>query len=451
MKRMQKADDFAPWHIVHLDLSLGVPTLALPAGHGVVYAVFWWRDIPLGHRAIPAEQCPVSSARLADWAASAIAPAVGAHLDLPGFQAHTPATKQLEAEASVDWVACTTSLTRLSEKTQLRSSGEAVSVVVCTRDRPEVLAACLGSLNAMRVPPLEIVVVDNAPTSDATRRLVESTPGVRYVREDRPGLSVARNAGIYHTHGEIVAFTDDDATVHPDWVARLAQTFEDRRVMAMTGLGMVAQLETRSQLEFESRNSFNQGYRSIDFDRQFFGQSMHRGTPAWHVGAGVNMAWRREAFTIIGGFDERLGPGASGCGDDSELWYRLLAIAWERGEDWVCRYEPTAVVYHTHRREPEALRSQMYQYMRGHVAALLVQSARHGHRGNLYRLCYVLPRFYAQQLAYELRRLTDPRTSLRWLEVAGCLSGLAFYWQHRHERAYPSLNRAERQVASDIH
>ena len=93
------------------------------------------------------------------------------------------------------------------------------SVAVCTRERPAELARCLASLSALSPPPREIVVVDNAPTSDATRRVTKDVPGVRYVREPRAGLAVARNTAVGATTADILAFTDDDVTVGPDWIA----------------------------------------------------------------------------------------------------------------------------------------------------------------------------------------------------------------------------------------
>ena len=72
-------------------------------------------------------------------------------------------------------------------------------------------------------------MVDNAPASDATRDLVRRFPEVRYVRERRPGLSVARNTGLRRSTGSIVAFTDDDAEPHPAWAAHVAQTLGPTR------------------------------------------------------------------------------------------------------------------------------------------------------------------------------------------------------------------------------
>ena len=66
-----------------------------------------------------------------------------------------------------------------------------MTVAVCTRDRPVLLERCLAALRS--VPPtVRVLVVDNAPSTDASARLVEARfPGFDYVIEPRPGLDHA--------------------------------------------------------------------------------------------------------------------------------------------------------------------------------------------------------------------------------------------------------------------
>src|SRR5437764_8670181 len=75
-----------------------------------------------------------------------------------------------------------------------RDSAPSVSVVVCTRNRPDQLQLCLESLLQLSTKPAEILVVDNAPSDERTRRVCERLP-VRYVLEPLPGQSRARNRG----------------------------------------------------------------------------------------------------------------------------------------------------------------------------------------------------------------------------------------------------------------
>src|ERR1700722_725873 len=130
-----------------------------------------------------------------------------------------------------------------------------VSVVVCTRNRPESVLVTLRSLLAMHYRPFEIVVIDNAPSSDATKDALLAAYAedsrVRYVREPRPGLSWARNRGRAEAAGDIVAFTDDDVTVDPWWLNGIVRGFDAvPDVACVTGMAATAQLENAEQLYF---------------------------------------------------------------------------------------------------------------------------------------------------------------------------------------------------------
>jgi GT2 family glycosyltransferase len=425
---------FAPWKVLHIDLSEGIPALPYQPNYQGLYAVFWWYGIPLGHQEIATTQLPLPATQLANIALQTITPAVGDRLLERGFKAPLPVDSENPSrDMPPDFhalMALERPLTSLSERWSKSGTGsakeESVSVVLCTRNRPEQLAKCLRSLQQLSPPPLEVLVIDNAPSSDATYQLVAQMPNIRYVQEPRPGLSVARNTGIRQSKGDIIAFTDDDVTVHPDWIARLQQSFYDPQVMAVTGLVLPAELETEAQFIFEKGfGGFSQGYRAKTFDTQFFEEMKPRSVPVWRIGAGANMAFRRKAFELVGDFDERLGAGVAGCSEDSELWYRLLA------EGWHCRYEPTTVVHHYHRGDLDRLNHQMHQYMRGHVAALLAQFAKYGHWGNLRRLFVALPRYYIERFLYEFPKGFKQKHSTLLAEISGCLSGVKFYLQNR--------------------
>lgn len=410
------------WKILHIELSKGIPALPFESGYQGLYVVFWWHSIPLGHQEISVAQLPMPATQLANIVVQTITPAVGDRLleqAIPGspIEAVSPDFQTL--------MALEQPLEKLRERSlhlATVSGGESISIVVCTRNRPQQLARCLRSLQNLSLQP-EILVVDNAPSSDATCQLVAQMPGIRYVLEPRPGLSVARNTGIRHSTGDIIVFTDDDVTVHLDWVTRLQQSFHDFRVMAVTGLVLTAELDTEAQLIFETSGSgFNKGYRTLTFDNRFLEQ--YWGVPVWDIGAGANMAFRRKAFELVGNFDERLGAGAAGCSEDSELWYRLLA------EGWLCRYEPTAVVYHYHRSDLDLLKQQAYQYMRGHVVALLIQFAKYRHWSNLRRLFFALPKDYSKRFLRGLLKGFKNNSTV-WAETSGCLSGVKFYLQNK--------------------
>jgi GT2 family glycosyltransferase len=296
--------------------------------------------------------------------------------------------------------------------------------VICTRDRPGELERCLASLPEQTYPPREIIVVDNASRDQRTRD-VALAAGATYVREDRPGLDFARNTGAQRATSEVVAYTDDDVLLHPRWLERLVGAFDRPDIMASTGLLLPGELATEAQRHFEIYWGFSQGYRRKDFNPASFAAHKGRVFPAWDMGAGASMAFRRELFDRIGYFDERLDVGQAGCSGDSEFWYRLLANGYS------CRYEPSSVAFHFHRRTMEGLSSQIFHYMRGHVAALLVQYERTGIRANLKQAFYRMPSWYASRLWARLRGGPSPTDRFLKEEILGCLSGLFFYYRQR--------------------
>lgn len=302
------------------------------------------------------------------------------------------------------------------------------SVVICTCDRPDSLASVLASLKQQSHKPYEVVVVDNA-SSDGRTRAVAEAADVRYILEPRRGLDIARNTGARTATADIVAYADDDVVLHERWLERICGAFDEPWVMAVTGLVLPAELATEAQRQFERYWGFGRGYRRIDFDQTFFASDRNYGCNAWDVGAGASMAFRRECFTTVGMFDERLDVGAAGCSGDSEYWHRILS----RG--FTCRYEPSAVAFHMHRRGADDLRRQIYAYMRGHTAALLVQFERTRNWGNLRRLVVTLPHEYARRSVRYLVGRGGARDATLAQEIAGCIAGVWYYLTTPRARA----------------
>jgi glycosyltransferase involved in cell wall biosynthesis len=230
-------------------------------------------------------------------------------------------------------------------------------VVVCTRDRPDALARCLDSLRAVDDASSDVVVVDNAPSSEATARLVAELAahwtGVRYVREDRPGLDWARNRGLAEARGSVVAYTDDDVRVDSDWLRAMRRAFDDPQVSLVTGLVLPAELATDAQVIFEDwYGGMGKGMRPATWRGPDLSPIQRIGTH--HLGLGANMAVRRVWLEQLGGFDTALDVGTPSHGSgDLDLFHRTLLAG------GTARYEPTALVWHYHRREMAALRRQL--------------------------------------------------------------------------------------------
>jgi len=408
------------YRIQHIDLTqpLTESLIQINLSAESIYSIFWWHDIPLGTVVISAAELPLTPTALATLAAQTVTPTVQTYLAEQNLAEQTDQSLQTPLDLSAQMAAIA------PLKFESGDADTSVSIVVCTRDRPQQLADCLQSLQALNPPASEIIVVDNAPTTTATQDIVQKFPRTRYVVESQPGLSRARNTGIRQSKGDLIVFTDDDVQVHPHWLEPIHAAFLDPQTMAVTGLVIPTELRTETQALFElSLKCLNNGCQPKTYDLNFFKQHQKKGVPVWDIGAGANMAFRREIFEKVGEFDPRLGAGAAGCSEDSELWYRILAAGWR------CQYQPAAVVYHTHREDIAALRQQMHSYMRGHVVSLLIQFSHFQHWGNLRRLVFELPRFYWQLLNPAIRHRFRGRYRTYWSELGGYLSGPAAYFQ----------------------
>jgi glycosyltransferase involved in cell wall biosynthesis len=214
-----------------------------------------------------------------------------------------------------------------------------VSVVVCTRNRPELLAGSLAALQPVRSHS-EVVVVDSASSTNATA-LVAADAGIRVVRVEQPGLSRARNAGVMATSGEVVAFTDDDCLPRPGWVEGLAAAFANPSAGVV--MGRLVPEHARGAVPADDPG-----------DEAFM---FHAGTDVDKLGAGANMAFRRSALAEVGGFDESLGAGSLlRAGEDHDAIWRVLRAGWSG------RYEPAALVAHRDWRGRSDLIRMRYNY-----------------------------------------------------------------------------------------
>ena len=193
-----------------------------------------------------------------------------------------------------------------------RGRTEPVSVVIATRDRPGPLARCLASVARLDHPAFEVIVVDNAPATTATRDLVaREHPEVRYVRENRPGLAAAHNRGLAEAGGAIVAITDDDVTVDPRWLLEIAAGFaRDPRIGCVTGLILPAELRTPAQVWADRHWGVAKGFRERLYTRPLRHLSV-RPYPytAGCFGSGANMAFRTATLRALHGFDPGMGTG----------------------------------------------------------------------------------------------------------------------------------------------
>jgi GT2 family glycosyltransferase len=240
-----------------------------------------------------------------------------------------------------------------------------VSVVVCafTEDRWEDLCRAIGSVRGQAEPAGEIIlVIDHCP--GLLIRAIGEFGGVRVLANRfGQGLSGARNTGVAAATGDVVAFLDDDAAADPGWIARLADSYADPRVLGVGGL---------VRPEWDAGRP---GWFPPELD--WVVGCSYRGMPAGGGQVrnfiGANMSFRRSVLTEVGGFSAALGRVGSvplGC-EETELCLRVS----RRYADGVLLYTPAAAVGHRVR-EPRAtwryVRSRCYSegLSKARVAAL---------------------------------------------------------------------------------
>lgn len=223
-----------------------------------------------------------------------------------------------------------------------QASWPKVSVVVCAYNAADTITDCVRSLSALTYPNYEVIVVNDG-SKDGTAALVAEHPWVRLISIANGGLSAARNLGLREATGTIVAYTDADVRVDPDWLTHLVQPFVRSDVVASGGPNLVPP------------------------DDPFMAQcvALAPGAPthvllddrtAEHV-PGCNMAFRRDALLAIGGFN----PIYLRAGDDVDACWRLQARGGRIG------FAPAALVWHHHRSRVQAYWRQQVGYGEGEI------------------------------------------------------------------------------------
>jgi GT2 family glycosyltransferase len=383
--------------VVEIDLSTSPPAPPEMAGAEMVYVLLRWQGRPVGRmileggKPIPASRFrweAVEAAAAGMAAARAESAGPGEPLHVPG----RPATGGLEPAG--------------------------VSVVVATRDRPGDLDACLEAITGLTPPPGEIVVADSASRLAEETAEVAAKHGARLARQERAGLSLARNAGARQARGEVVAFLDDDCRVDAGWLKAICAGFEDDEVAAVTGQLLPMELATEAQRVFT--RYFHMDRRGWVPRRFEAGMQPSPYWPldSWRMGSGGNLAVRRAVLLDEGGFHTGLGLGTPARGgEDLFFLWRLMG----RGAEVV--YRPDAMAWHRHHREWMELERVLFGYGVGH-SAYLRAARKAGARTRsivLYSLSFALDR--CLRLAGSLTGQTPVPAGLVLRELAGSVAG----------------------------
>ncbi|MDW6021999.1 glycosyltransferase [Mesorhizobium sp. BAC0120] len=395
------------YKLVEVELSEPLNAIALAPDQSGVGLIARWRDRLIGFEMIAA---PDGSTLSAD-------------------QLRTLADERFAARVLVAKIE-----DELGSSTSAHTSLPPLSIAICTKDRAERLARLLKSLDAVHknsaFPSVEIVVVDNASTSSATREAVASFDGFRYVFEPKAGLDFARNAALHAATGALIAYLDDDVVVDRNWLQGLAKACRDNPgAGGFTGLVLPFRLDTEAQIYFEQRGGFGRGFCCNEFRNTRFDNPLHP-VGAGVLGAGCNMAFERELLIRLGGFDEALDTGAPlPGGGDLDIFYRVL----RSGRAMV--YEPQFAVYHEHRETIAQLRRQYWSWGLG-MMAFLVKSSRSDHELRSRHVAMVRWWFMdqAKALVRGARRLRGRDIRFGIAELWGGVCGLAGEYDRSRSR-----------------
>lgn len=213
-----------------------------------------------------------------------------------------------------------------------------LTALVCTKDRSSMLRECLESLAGSLPPDGELLVVATGerPPADVVEGL--GVPA-RLLHDERGGKSHQLNLGLRAATFDLVVLTDDDCRVATRWCTAMAAPFDDPKVAAVFG-GVT-------------------GLSGVEGHPQAAPTPGAPPAVTWDYANGAAMAVRRSSVAGIGGFDERLGPGAPVHGEEHDLVLRLLDAGWE------VRIADAPLVEHLEWRDPSQTRQNLLVYSKG--------------------------------------------------------------------------------------
>lgn len=290
----------------------------------------------------------------------------------------------------------------------------AVSVVICTKDRPADLARAIAAIRTSGEAgrAVDIVVVEE-------RAAPREIPSVRHVHLPPMGrgFGYARNAGLQATAADLVVFVDDDCEVEAGWLEALTAPFaEDPRVLGVAGAVLVRDCGAIGYAE----NVLGFPGGGLRYRHAAGG----RVVPTRHLST-CNCAYRRDAVLRAGGFreDARLG------GEDFLLAERVAALG-------PCVYAPAAVVYHRPRGRLAAVFRWFVRRGQSDVRLLGAVSDRAAFARFLLRGSWTLRGL----ILLAILAWRPPLVLV--LPVAAVAYYAALLWRFRFARAYPSYRRA---------
>jgi glycosyltransferase involved in cell wall biosynthesis/GT2 family glycosyltransferase len=314
-----------------------------------------------------------------------------------------------------------------------------LSIVVCTHNHAASLAATLRALAEQDADPacFEVLVVDNDCTDDTgsvLTRAGKEAPNVRVTREPTPGQAHARVRGVRESHGEWIAFVDDDNLLAQNWVTCVLHFTAKHPACGVFGGVVVIRWAEEPPAAVERRAY---AYAATDLRG---GTRCLQGEARWLI-RGAGMVCRREALESTGWLDWQASAGRAGTGsaggDDTEIVLRIARAGWEIWYEPACRLEHAIAV---HRLSVAYLRQLHASF--GAADPLLLGFRDHGSLARWAARCAaLLARGLFALGRHTIRGCIDPDARLTARLTVDTLRG-----QVRGLRAVAALTRAERRA-----
>lgn len=220
-----------------------------------------------------------------------------------------------------------------------------ISVIVPVLNAGSYINDCVSSLINQDFPrdQYEIIIVDNGSNDDTINRLTEYGKYITVLHEPKKGSYIARNTGINICKGDIIAFTDSDCIADKNWLKELYIMFTSKDIGCV--VGSVRPHPGKSLVEIYSRNKDILSQQTVLYSNYLpYGQT-------------ANVAFRKEVFSKIGNFDEKLGSG----GDADISWRMQIKTTYK------LVYNPESIIEHHHRTTFNGLFKQQFRYGFGRI------------------------------------------------------------------------------------
>ncbi len=282
------------------------------------------------------------------------------------------------------------------------------SIVVPTYNRPERIVACVAALSKQNFPrtEFEVIVVDDGSPQEIAGSLetFHSQCDLKVIRQNNAGPASARNRGLAEASGEFVAYTDDDCCPEADWLEKLQRNFDEEPRAAVGG--RVVNVLRDNPYAIASQ-------LLIDYLYEYYNQ--RKAAPTFF--ASNNLAFPRQALQELHGFSTDFPLAAA---EDREMCDRWLRHGYS------LRYDPEAIVLHSHHMDLGKFWRQHFNYGRGAFRFHEVRAAEGSGKRELEPIS-----FYGDLVKYPYRKARHAGAGLlaMLMVVSQAANGAGYFWE----------------------